>query len=178
MKFPRAFTLIELLVVIAIIGLLSSIILAGLSSARSKGSDAAGISEMKAIRNAAELYYTQNSNYGAATTPAGSCTGVGAMWQSTANNINVLNVYNAILADVGGTAAGYIDCGTTGLTGNPQQWAIAARFPSGTVYCIDSSGWSGSTMRTSPGTAYGRVSPSGTGSGPKAKNNEGDTFCN
>ena len=170
MKSPRAFTLIELMVVIAIIGLLSSIVLASLSSARSKGNDAKVISEMKSIRNAAELYYSQNSNYGAATSGA-TCTGVGSMWQSPSNNM--LNIYNAIVADTGGDTAN-LDCGTTGLTGNPQQWAIAVALPSGAFFCTDSTGWSGTTMQTNPGVAYAHLD---TGSN-RAKKNVGDTICN
>ena len=57
----RGFTLIELLVVIAIIGILSSIVLASLSSARSKGSDAAITSTLSNMRAQAELYYSNNN---------------------------------------------------------------------------------------------------------------------
>lgn len=55
------FTLIELLVVIAIIGVLASIVLASLSSARSKSRDARRIADIKQIQLALELYYDANS---------------------------------------------------------------------------------------------------------------------
>ena len=53
----RGFTLIELLVVIAIIGILASVVLASLNSARKKGADAAVKGNLSGIRAAAELYY-------------------------------------------------------------------------------------------------------------------------
>ena len=62
-RSSRAFTLIELLVVIAIIGLLSSIVLASLNTARTKGEDAARISDIKSIETAMELYYNTNNHY-------------------------------------------------------------------------------------------------------------------
>ena len=49
MKSNRGFTLIELLVVIAIIGILSSIVLASLNTARAKGRDAKRLEEMANI---------------------------------------------------------------------------------------------------------------------------------
>lgn len=52
----RGFTLIELLVVIAIIGILSSVVLASLNSARRKGRDARRISDIKQIQLALEMY--------------------------------------------------------------------------------------------------------------------------
>jgi len=57
----RGFTLIELLVVIAIIGILSSVVLASLNSARRKGRDARRISDVKQIQLALEMYYDANS---------------------------------------------------------------------------------------------------------------------
>jgi len=59
----RGFTLIELLVVIAIIGILSSIVLASLNSARQKGRDARRISDIQQLQLALELYYDANSQY-------------------------------------------------------------------------------------------------------------------
>lgn len=65
MKFnrDRGFTLIELLVVIAIIGILSSVVLASLNSARKKGRDARRIADVKQIQLALELYYDANGAY-------------------------------------------------------------------------------------------------------------------
>jgi len=62
-RVGRGFTLIELLVVIAIIGVLSSVVLASLNSARQKGRDAKRISDLKQIQLALELYYDANGQY-------------------------------------------------------------------------------------------------------------------
>lgn len=74
----RGFTLIELLVVIAIIGLLSSVVLASLNSARLKSRDARRMADLKQLQIALELYYNSNGSYPA--TPAlyaeGRCAGV------------------------------------------------------------------------------------------------------
>jgi general secretion pathway protein G len=59
----RGFTLIELLVVVAIIGILSSVVLASLSSARAKARDSRRLSDMRQIQNALELYYNNTGHY-------------------------------------------------------------------------------------------------------------------
>jgi type II secretory pathway pseudopilin PulG len=53
--------LIELLVVIAIIGLLASIILVSLDSARTKSHDTARIADIRSIQNALALYANNNN---------------------------------------------------------------------------------------------------------------------
>ena len=62
-KKDSGFTLIELLVVISIIGLLSSVVLAGLSTARAKARDARRYSDMQQIRNALYLYSVDHNGY-------------------------------------------------------------------------------------------------------------------
>ena len=59
----KGFTLIELLVVIAIIGILSSVVLASLNSAREKSRDARRVSDVKQIQLALELYFDSSSTY-------------------------------------------------------------------------------------------------------------------
>ncbi len=56
------FTLIELLVVVAIIGILASVVLASLNSARVKARDAKRMSDIQQIRNAIEMYITANGH--------------------------------------------------------------------------------------------------------------------
>lgn len=74
LKNKKGFTLIELLVVIAIIGILSAIVLASLTTARTKAQDAKVQSQMSSIRTAAEIAY-DGSSYGLAT-GANSCSGL------------------------------------------------------------------------------------------------------
>ncbi len=73
-SYKRGFTLIELLVVIAIIGILASIVLASLDSARKKGRDARRIADLKQIQLALELYYDANGQYPLALTTANLVT--------------------------------------------------------------------------------------------------------
>ncbi len=77
----KGFTLIELLVVIAIIGLLASIVLVSLNSARAKARDTKRIADLKQIRIALEMYYDTNNNYPVATTAVNSSSG-SATWIS------------------------------------------------------------------------------------------------
>ena len=73
-KPPRGFTLIELLVVIAIIGILSSVVLASLNTARQKARDAQRISDLRQIQLGLEFYYdAQNPNsYPVVAAPGGA----------------------------------------------------------------------------------------------------------
>lgn len=62
-SLTKGFTLIELMVVIAIIGVLASIVMVSLATARAKGRDARRVSDMKNIQLALEQYYNDNLKY-------------------------------------------------------------------------------------------------------------------
>ncbi|MFA5745220.1 MAG: type II secretion system protein [Candidatus Paceibacterota bacterium] len=71
----RGFTLIELLVVIAIIGLLSSVVLASLNTARVKGQVAATQAQIKQYATVFELYYDAYGEYPDSGTLSYRCLG-------------------------------------------------------------------------------------------------------
>jgi general secretion pathway protein G len=81
----KGFTLIELLVVIAIIGLLSTLAVVALNSARQKARDAKRVADIKQVQTALELYFNDNQNYPGSTATLGvdgmACLGTGG-WGS------------------------------------------------------------------------------------------------
>ncbi|PCI28609.1 hypothetical protein COB52_03410 [Candidatus Kaiserbacteria bacterium] len=84
LKENRGFTLIELLVVIAIIGLLSSVVLASLNSAREKSRDARRISDVKQLQTAFEIFFDDQGavpSYPAGTTGPAQVVSAGLMPQ-------------------------------------------------------------------------------------------------
>jgi type II secretion system protein G len=74
------FTLIELLVVISIIGLLASVVLVSLSSARQKSRVAKRLTDLKQVQTALELYYGDYNRY--PTTTLGAFRGECSAWGS------------------------------------------------------------------------------------------------
>lgn len=116
-KFQRGFTLIELLVVIAIIGVLSSVVLASLNSARQKGQIAAIKANLNNMIAQAELSYDATGNYSTA------CISIQPMIDAIANSGGIASCYSH-------PANGYI------------RWAAAAQLNSDTSinFAVDTSG--------------------------------------
>ncbi len=149
-KFKRGFTLIELLVVIAIIGILSSVVLASLNTARGKGADAAIKSNLANIRAQAEIQYDTWGTYGNAdATP--QAVAEGACPASGADNVfgtpNVAAQIAAAVTASGGTARCSADAGTA--------WAVSVPLKTNTAnaWCVDSTGASKSVTAGDAGIA-------------------------
>ncbi len=135
MKNSKGFTLIELLVVIAIIGILSSVVLASLNTARGKGADSAVKANLANLRAQAEIYYDQNSGYSSATIatlPAAGCS------QATSLFLDTVFV-NAIAAVTSASAAP--TCTLAGSNGvKATGWAMSAPLKTTGSWCVDSTG--------------------------------------
>jgi type IV pilus assembly protein PilA len=135
----KGFTLIELLVVIAIIGILASVVLASLNTARRKARDAQRISDIKQIKLALEFYFDDNDAYptdaldladlvtqgylpqAVNAPPCGSCTGTGIYVYDQISSTNYC--VGVEMEDVSGVPGDDNDCDPAaegGLTA--AQW--------------------------------------------------------
>lgn len=148
--FNKGFTLIELLVVIAIIGILSSIVLASLSSARTKGEDAAIQSTLSNMRAQAELYYSTYNSYGPALTQAACPTATGN------GNIFASSTTGGLWTLVSGLNDRATNANTSCTVGaSGVSYAVAAKLKGAGTYCVDSTG--ASKLNAGATTAAGAI---------------------
>lgn len=129
-KASKGFTLIELLVVVAIIGILASIVLVSLNSARAKGRDASAKGSISSIRAAAEIYYDSKG---------------GTYYVDASDNVcldpGVLSLLNAAEDET----AIAPQCNSAQL-----EYAVGATLNNGNIFCVDSTGFAGDFMNGNP----------------------------
>ncbi len=122
--YKRGFTLIELLVVIAIIGILASVVLASLNTARAKGADAAVKSNLNGMRAQAELFYD-----------------TGATYTNVCADTNMTNALSAAMKAVAGTVtAGGLGDGECNSSATAWAAWTNLKSDSANAHCVDSTG--------------------------------------
>ncbi len=130
--FHRGFTLLELLVVIAIIGVLSSIVLASLNTARDKGNDVGVKANLATLASQSALYYESHGNsYGTVDNTGGGsghCSKAGTLFEdrTVAAAVEKADTDNGPRPTI---------CTSTETT-----FMVAAQMTNENYWCVDSTG--------------------------------------
>lgn len=122
-KINKGFTLIELLVVLAIIGILTSVVLGSLNTARAKSGNTAVKANLSGLRSQAEIVFDDNNHD----------------YTNVCSDPNVISAINAALIASGDTGTVATRCNS-----NTAEWAanVMLKIPEGanTYWCIDVTG--------------------------------------
>lgn len=138
MNNKKGFTLIELLVVIAIIGILSSVVLASLNTARGKGADAAIKANLANIRAQAEILYDSWGGYGVDATPTVFAE---ATCAATADTLFADPTIGGQITSAGNSSsAGGIGAGRCSATASAWAVSVPLKQTPANAWCVDSTG--------------------------------------
>ena len=144
MNKQKGFTLIELLVVIAIIGILSSVVLASLNTARSKGKDASAKGSLSAARASSELYYNDGTTTGGNNSYG---SGAGATQTYTSTSVAPTPASTSVCTSADLWKLGQASAIQTGnsvvCTSNPTTYTLSTTLLDTTTFCVDGNGFSG-----------------------------------
>jgi prepilin-type N-terminal cleavage/methylation domain-containing protein len=152
-NIQAGFTLIELLVVIAIIGILASIVISSLTTARQKGADANIKSNLSNARAQGQVYYEENNSayyIDAINNVCTSDTGVYKMFAGAATTASAEPIINGT-QDVDTAHCNAYTDGWMIQVPLKQQNQVSAT--SGVdYYCVDSTG--ASKIQEQPATTF------------------------
>ncbi len=142
-KKLSGFTLIELLVVITIIGILASIVVVNLNSARGKGQDTAIKEQMSQMRAQASLFYDDNFGYAVKGTTPGVLNGSTGSCAATADtlfeNSDMQRSLTALKRNSGTSPMCYLSASTAIVPA--QEWAVMTKLKTSDGYwCVDAAG--------------------------------------
>ncbi len=132
------------MVVIAIIGVLASVVLAAVNSARSKGADSAVKANLASTRPQAELFYDANSySYDGGSSATDLCNSAASVGSPAVKGIypgvyaaaQAMSIASVTINNASATSASTVTCNSASTA-----WAAESPLKTGGFWCVDSGG--------------------------------------